>query len=207
MKFPNPPLAPIVLATTNRKKLAEMRQLLEPLGYHLKNLADFPSPPEIDETGTTFLENARLKAIGQARQLGEWCIGEDSGLVVPALNGEPGIYSARFSGPQATDQSNNTLLLERMRDLPVQDRKAYYVSTAVLADPAGNVHIECDGKCWGVIIDSGRGVQGFGYDPLFEIPEYHLTFAELGPTVKGVLSHRARAMEKFKRELQILFAK
>jgi XTP/dITP diphosphohydrolase len=196
---------PLVLATTNRKKLGEMQRLLDPLGFQLRTLSDFAAPADIEETGTTFIENARLKAILQARQLQHWCVGEDSGLVVPALKGDPGVYSARYSGPGATDQSNNALLLSNMESLPDSQRFAYYVSTAVLADPSGQVHIEVEGRCWGRILRHGRGSQGFGYDPLFEIPEYHQTFAELGGTVKAVLSHRARAMEQFKRQLQVLF--
>jgi XTP/dITP diphosphohydrolase len=201
-----PPVAPIVVATTNRKKLGEMRLLLEPLGFQLRVLSDFEQKTEIEETGSSFIENARLKAVGQAQFLGQWCIGEDSGLVVPALDGAPGIYSARFSGENATDTSNNELLLQKMQPFQGSQRAAYYISTAVLADPAGNIHIESEGKCWGRIISEPRGVEGFGYDPLFEIAEYHLTFAELGATVKSVLSHRARAMEKFKKRLLELFA-
>lgn len=201
-----PPTAPIVVATTNRKKLGEMRLLLEPLGYQLRNLSDFEKSIEIEENGTSFIENARLKAVGQARFLGQWCIGEDSGLVVPALGGAPGIYSARYSGENANDDSNNKLLLENMAQFKDGQRGAYYVSTAVLADPEGNIYIETEGRCWGRILTTPRGVHGFGYDPLFEIPEYHLTFAELGSTVKSVLSHRARAMELFKRQLVAQFA-
>lgn len=200
-----PPAAPIVVATTNKKKLGEMRLLLEPLGYQLRNLSDFEKSIDVEETGSIFIENARLKAIGQARFLGHWCIGEDSGLVVPSLNGAPGIYSARYSGPAASDESNNRLLLENMSSLAGSQRFAYYVSTAVLADPEGNIHIEAEGRCWGRILTAPRGEHGFGYDPLFEIPEYHLTFAELGATVKSVLSHRARAMELFKRQLVARF--
>lgn len=196
-----PPASPIVVATTNRKKLGEMKALLEPLGFQLRTLADFAKSIEIDETGASFIENARLKAVGQAKFLGHWCIGEDSGLVVPALDGAPGIFSARYSGEGANDDSNNRLLLENMAKFAGNQRLAYYVSTAVLADPEGNIHIEAEGRCWGRIITQPRGAQGFGYDPLFEIPEYHLTFAELGSTVKSVLSHRARAMERFKREM------
>ena len=194
-----------MVATTNKKKLGEMRLLLEPLGYQLRNLSDFEKSIDVEETGSTFIENARLKAIGQARFLGHWCIGEDSGLVVPSLNGAPGIYSARYSGPAASDESNNRLLLENMSSLAGSQRSAYYVSTAVLADPEGNIHIESEGRCWGRILTAPRGEHGFGYDPLFEIPEYHLTFAELGATVKSVLSHRARAMELFKRQLVARF--
>jgi len=201
-----PPVAPIVVATTNRKKLGEMRLLLEPLGFQLRVLSDFEQKTDIEETGSSFIENARLKAVGQAKFLGQWCIGEDSGLVVPALDGAPGIYSARFSGENATDTTNNELLLQKMQAFQGSQRAAYYVSTAVLADPAGNIHIESEGKCWGRIISEPRGIQGFGYDPLFEIAEYHLTFAELGSVVKSALSHRARAMEKFKKRLLELFA-
>lgn len=201
-----PPTAPIVVATTNRKKLGEMKLLLEPLGYDIRDLSHFEKSMDIEEDGTSFIENARLKAVGQAQFLGRWCIGEDSGLVVPALDGAPGIYSARYSGPNANDESNNRLLLENMSELRGEERAAYYVSTAVLADPQGKIYIESEGRCWGRILTTPRGQHGFGYDPLFEIIEYRLTFAELGSTVKSVLSHRARAMELFKRKLMALFS-
>jgi XTP/dITP diphosphohydrolase len=128
------------------------------------------------------------------------------GLCVPGLNGEPGIYSARYSDPGATDERNNQKLLEQVQSRCPDNRQAYYVSAIALADPQGNIHIEAAGKCWGRIIDQRRGTAGFGYDPLFEIPEYHQTFAELGNTVKSVLSHRARALELFTRKLKALLA-
>ncbi|MCA9182668.1 MAG: non-canonical purine NTP pyrophosphatase, partial [Planctomycetales bacterium] len=140
----------------------------------------------------------------QAKHLNEWTIGEDSGLCVPYLNGAPGIYSARFSAPAATDARNNEKLLYELRDARDQQRDAYYISTIALSDPTGQVHIEAEGRCWGRIIDEYRGSGGFGYDPLFEIREYHRTFAELGAGVKGVLSHRGRALQRFIGQLRLL---
>lgn len=187
----------IILGTSNAKKCLELRQLLEPLGYELLSLAQVDNPLDVEETGQTFMDNARLKAIAQAKHLNEWTIGEDSGLCVPYLNGAPGIYSARYSAPDATDARNNEKLLTELRDARDQQRDAYYISTIALSDPSGQVHIEAEGRCWGRIIDEYRGSGGFGYDPLFAIREYHRTFAELGATVKGVLSHRGRALQRF----------
>lgn len=191
-----------VLGTTNKKKALELEWLLAPLGFRVTTLSDYPDALEVDEAGTTFVENARLKAVQQALHLKKWTIGEDSGLCVPALGGAPGIYSARYSGPDATDASNNELLLERMGPLDESRRTAFYVSTIVLADPEGTVHLESEGRCWGRILREPRGTGGFGYDPLFEIVEYHQTFAELGSQVKSVLSHRARAFETFAAQLR-----
>lgn len=191
-----------ILGTSNAKKCLELRQLLEPLGIELRSLAEVDSPLEVEETGQTFMDNARLKATVQARHLKQWTIGEDSGLCVPYLNGAPGIYSARYSAPAATDERNNEKLLHELRKARGRQRDAYYISTIALADPEGQIRAEAEGRCWGRIIDEYRGSGGFGYDPLFEIREYHQTFAELGSTVKGVLSHRGRALQKFIAQLQ-----
>jgi len=194
----------MILGTHNKKKCGELRGLLIPLGIELKSLAEVVTPLTVDETGTTFIDNARLKASQQAVHLNEWTIGEDSGLCVPALGGAPGIYSARYSGPEATDARNNAKLLEDLAEFDGPQRAAYYISTIALADPSGKIHVEAEGRCWGRILRSLRGEGGFGYDPMFEIVEYHLTFAELGAAVKSVLSHRARALEKFIRGLRKL---
>jgi XTP/dITP diphosphohydrolase len=186
----------IVLGTHNRKKAAEMVQLLAPYGLKLLMLDDFPNSIEVEETGETFAENAALKAIAQARHLRRWAIGEDSGLVVDALNGAPGIYSARFAGTNATDEKNNALLLKKLEKVDDDRRSAHYVCEIAVADPEGNIMATSNGKCHGRILRTAAGSGGFGYDPLFEIPEYHLTFAELGDNVKSVLSHRARAMRR-----------
>jgi XTP/dITP diphosphohydrolase len=184
----------LVLGTRNRKKLGELVELLEPLGIQLTTLADYPQAIDVEETGSTFADNARLKAMQQARHIGQWVLGEDSGLSVDALGGEPGVRSARFSDPGATDERNNQLLLERLASTPPEKRTAYYTCYAVLADPSGEIRAESQGHCRGRILSAPSGSGGFGYDPLFEIEEYHRTFGELAGAVKRVLSHRSRAM-------------
>jgi XTP/dITP diphosphohydrolase len=186
----------LVLGSRNRKKLIELEELLAPYGFTLKILADFPNSLEIDETGPTFAENARLKAVQQAKHLKQWVLGEDSGLSVDALGGAPGVYSARFSDPGATDERNNALLLERLSRVPTDKRWAHYTCHATLSDPNGNVRAETEGTCRGRILTAAAGAGGFGYDPLFEIAEYHQTFGELNPAVKRVLSHRSRAIRQ-----------
>jgi XTP/dITP diphosphohydrolase len=187
----------ILLGTTNKKKVVELRPAFESIGVQLVSLAELSSTLEVDETGETFIENARLKAIAQAKHHGLWTLGEDSGLCVPTLNGRPGVYSARFAGQGAGDEANNDKLLDELRGKTGVERAAYYISTMSLASPEGVSVIEAEGRCWGRILERRRGSGGFGYDPLFEIPEYHLTFAELGLTVKTVLSHRGRAVRVF----------
>lgn len=189
-----PPQPILVMGTRNRKKLGELLDLLAPHGIELRSLDDFPAAIEIDETGSTFAENAALKAVQQARQLGQWVLGEDSGLAVDFLNGSPGVYSARFSGENATDSSNNQLLLEKLAGVPLDRRSAYYVCHATLASPSGEIVAEAEDYCRGRILNEASGAGGFGYDPLFEVVECHRTFGELSPAVKSVLSHRSRAI-------------
>lgn len=194
----------LVLGTRNRKKLGELVELLAPLGLELKSLADYPDALEVEESGKTFAENAALKSTVQARHLRQWVLGEDSGLCVDALGGAPGVYSARFSGSAATDQSNNALLLEKLAGVPPAQRTAHYVCHAALSDPGGTIHAESQGECRGRILSAAAGSGGFGYDPLFEVIEYHQTFGELAPAVKEVLSHRSRAIRSLARQLQAL---
>jgi XTP/dITP diphosphohydrolase len=194
----------LVLGTRNAKKRVELLEILADLGIDLRDLTSYPQAPEVEEDGTTFEENARKKAVVLARALGEWVLGEDSGLVVPALKGRPGVYSARYAGKQGDDEANNDRLLAELAPLPADARSAYYVCTAVLADPKGEVKASVEGRCHGVIIKERRGTGGFGYDPLFLIPEYHKTFGELSPTVKHALSHRARALAKLRPVLRRL---
>lgn len=183
----------IVLGTKNRKKVRELADLLGLGGIAWRSLDDFPGVPAVEETGATFAENARLKAQTYAQAIGRWVLAEDSGLEVDALGGEPGVRSSRFAGEPADDARNNALLLERLRDVPDDRRGARFVCHMVLARPDGTTAAATFGFCRGVILREVRGTGGFGYDPLFEIREYHRTLAELGPAVKSCISHRARA--------------
>jgi XTP/dITP diphosphohydrolase len=194
----------LVLGTRNRKKSLELVELLAPHGFALQSVAEIPAALEVEETGQTFAANAALKACQQALHLGRWVLGEDSGLVVDALGGEPGVYSARFSGAGATDDANNRLLLQRLADTPLARRNAHYVCHAVVADPSGTPRAEARGECHGRILFAPAGTSGFGYDPLFEVVEYHRTFGELGPVTKACLSHRARAMRQLLPQLLAL---
>jgi XTP/dITP diphosphohydrolase len=184
----------LVVGTRNPKKREELLEILGGMGVELRDLTAYPDAPEVVEDGTTFEENARKKAVELASALHEWVLGEDSGLVVPALKGRPGVFSARYAGKQGDDEANNQRLLAELAPLPDEARQAYYVCTAVLADPGGQVRAVVEGRCHGVITRDRRGAGGFGYDPLFLVREYHRTFGELSATVKHALSHRGRAL-------------
>ena len=186
----------IVLGTNNRKKGIELAELLVPHGIGVRTLADFDRKPDVIEDGETFAANAAKKAVELATFLGLWVLGEDSGLSIDALDGAPGVYSARFSGEGATDESNNRLMLEKLGKLPLEKRTGYYTCHATLADPSGTVRAESEGICRGRIRFEPSGTGGFGYDPLFEVVEYRRTFGEMGPTIKRCISHRARAMRQ-----------
>jgi XTP/dITP diphosphohydrolase len=195
----------LVLGSRNKKKLGELVDLLGDLGIELTDLSPYPDAPEVEETGETFEANARLKASTLAPVLGEWVFGEDSGLVVSALGGQPGVYSARWAGTHGDDAANNAKLLAELSGKSGDERSAYYVSTTALADPTGNVVAVVEGRCHGMIGTEARGSNGFGYDPLFVIPEYHASFGELSSTVKHALSHRGRAIAKLRPALRKLF--
>lgn len=184
----------LVLGTSNEKKAQELIALVAPLKLVVKTLADFPKHGQVPETGSSFGENARLKATRHAEDLDCWVLGEDSGLMVDALKGAPGIYSARFAGEQATDEQNNQRLLDALRETPPDRRTAHYVCHVALADPHGVVRAEYEAECHGRIRSEPAGTGGFGYDPLFEVVEYHRTFGQMGPNVKQLISHRSRAL-------------
>ncbi len=188
----------LVVGTRNPKKREEIIEILHDLPIAVRDLTSWPDAPEVIEDGTTFEANARKKASELARYLKQWVLGEDSGLVVPGLGGRPGIYSARYAGKQGDDEANNRKLLAELAPLPDDRRAAYYVCTAALADPAGEVRAVLEGRCHGIIIKEPRGSGGFGYDPLFLIPEYHKTFGELSARAKHAMSHRARALERLR---------
>jgi XTP/dITP diphosphohydrolase len=168
------------------------------LKVQLTDLTPYPDAPDVAETADTFLGNATLKATQLAPALTAWVIGEDSGLVVPALGGAPGVHSARYAGRHGDDAANNARLLREMAALEGEARAAYYVSTVVLADPKGSVIATAEGRCHGVIANQPRGTGGFGYDPLFIVPEFGKTFGELSPEVKQSMSHRARAFAQLR---------
>jgi XTP/dITP diphosphohydrolase len=178
----------IVLATRNEGKLREFRALLASFEF-----AVVPDLPPVEETGATFAENALLKARAAAAHTRQWALGEDSGLVVDALGGEPGVRSARWSG--SGDEANNRRLLEALGDVPEERRTARYVCRIALVDPSGELRAKTEGACEGLIARAPRGEGGFGYDPLFFLPEHGLTMAELPAETKNAISHRARAVQ------------
>jgi XTP/dITP diphosphohydrolase len=214
---------PLVIGTRNRKKGAELAELLAPHGFRLVTLADVQEAIDVVEDGDSFAANAALKATQQARHLRRWVLADDSGLEVDALGGAPGIFSARFAQTvaglcqagsklprskipaTATDDENNRHLLQLLGDTPLEKRTARYVCHVTVADPSGAIRAESHDVCHGRIRFEPSGANGFGYDPLFEVVEYHRTFGELGPHVKQAISHRSRAMRAiFPRLLELL---
>ncbi len=194
----------LVLGTHNRKKGLELAALVARAGLEAVTLAELADPVEVEETGSTFTENARLKASLQAKHLGRWVLADDSGLAVDALQGAPGVHSSRYAGPDADDEANRRKLRAALEGIPLEKRGAGFVCHLALADAAGEIRAEARGTCRGRIIFEERGQRGFGYDPLFEVVEYHRTFAELGELAKNRLSHRARAAWRIVPELMRL---
>jgi XTP/dITP diphosphohydrolase len=195
----------IVLSSRNQKKIGEIAELFAPQGINLVGVSEFPHVPDVVEDGDSFAANAAKKAIEVARQLNQWVIAEDSGLCVDALGGAPGIYSARYAGEQGADENNNEKLLREMAAVPSEKRTAHYVCYAVLSDPAGRVRLSSEGRCGGRILTEYRGDHGFGYDPLFMVPEFHQTFGQLSPAVKRHISHRAKSFERLIPQILRLF--
>jgi len=193
--------AELVVATKNNKKLEEIKEILGGLDLRISSLADYPRTPRIIENGLTFKDNAVKKAVKIARFTKKLTLGEDSGLCVNALGGIPGIYSSRFSGKSKSDKKNNLKLIRLLKGLPLNKRKAYYSCAVALADKDGLLGV-VEGKCSGLIDFELKGSTGFGYDPLFLIPRYKKTFAQLGPRIKHKMSHRYRALEKAKKIIQ-----
>ncbi len=194
----------LVIGTTNRAKGRELTELLAPFGFQIQTLQDFPQALDVVEDGDSFAANAQAKACQQAIHLQSWVLADDSGLEVTALKGAPGIYSARYAGPQASDVENNAHLLAALADTPPKKRQARYYCHVTVADPSGTIRAESSGTCHGTIRLEGSGSNGFGYDPLFEVREYHQTFGQLGPAVKRAISHRARALRAIVPQLRQL---
>jgi len=191
----------LLVATRNRRKLKEIKELLQDLDFTITSLDDYPDMPIIEEDGQTFEQNAIKKATSIALYTKKLVLGEDSGLEVKALHKEPGVYSSRFAGEDATDEQNNAKLLRCLKKIPLKKREACYRCVAVLAD-GKRILAVVGGSCQGLIALKAKGHHGFGYDPLFFIPRYQKTFGELSPTIKAKISHRARALTKIKKSLK-----
>ena len=185
----------LLVATRNKKKLSEIKEILKGINLDLLCIGNYKNAPQVLENGKSFKENAVKKAVKLACFTSKLCLGEDSGLCVDALDGAPGIYSARFSGRDKSDLKNNLKLLGLLKDLPLKKRKARYVCAVALADKSGLLGV-VEGSCSGLIALEPKGNAGFGYDPLFYIPKYKKTFAQLGEKIKHKMSHRYYALKK-----------
>jgi XTP/dITP diphosphohydrolase len=185
----------LLVATRNEGKVAELRPLLvHALPVKLRSLAEFPEIGEVEETGETFAENASIKARAYAEQTRLWTLSDDSGLEVDALQGAPGVYSARYGGHDLTFAERIEMLLEEMERSGSADRRARFVCAIAIADPKGEIVNLSTGICEGLIADAPRGTNGFGYDPIFVPEGYDQTFGELSTEIKEAISHRARAL-------------
>jgi len=192
----------LVLASGNAGKLSEICSMMRPLGWTVLPQSDWNLSAAVED-GSTFIENALIKARHAARHTGLPALADDSGLVVGALAGEPGIFSSRFAGEQANDQANNRKLLEMMRDVPLERRTAYfYCAMVVLLHEQDPAPLLAAGRWHGRIAESVSGSGGFGYDPLFWVESHGCTSAELEPAIKNSLSHRGQAMAALVEQLQ-----
>ena len=185
----------LVVATRNAGKLKEIRRLLESRGIRVRGLEEFPGVPDVVEDGQTFAENAVKKAEAVAQFTSLPCLADDSGLVVDALQGRPGVHSARFSGAEADDQSNNRKLLDEMAAVPEMQRQAAFCCVMALCMPGQSPHL-FQGRVNGAILERQQGDGGFGYDPLFWLPGYNCTMAELPLDTKNQVSHRGQALRQ-----------
>ncbi len=196
----------VLIATRNAGKAREFRQMLADDGFDWPDLSAFPHTQEVEETGRTFRANASLKASGYARQTGMWALADDSGLEVDALDGRPGVASARWAELNRAgkgDIDNNALLLRQMSDVADDRRSARFVCVLALADPAGRIVLTAREILEGHLLRQGRGDNGFGYDPLFYVPSLGRTTAELPPQRKHEISHRGKALRLLRELISI----
>jgi XTP/dITP diphosphohydrolase len=186
----------IVLATHNAGKIREIEQILQPLGYSCVSVKDvLRDEQEPEETGSTFAENALIKATYYMKRTHMPCLADDSGIVVDALQGRPGVYSARYAGEDCNDERNNEKLIRELAHVPYEQRTSHYACVLVLVWPDGSA-LTAEGTCEGIIRDTYAGTGGFGYDPLFYLPELGKTMAEVSMAEKNALSHRGKALRK-----------
>ncbi len=193
----------LLLATNNKGKVREYKSLLRRIPFKIVTPSELGITTEVDETGSSFEENAGLKAIALAKESGLLSLADDSGLEVDALGGEPGPLSARYAGEDASDIDRLNYLLSRLKDVPGDRRSARFRCVIAIAAPDGEVEL-CSGECRGLITTEPRGYNGFGYDPIFYLPELCKTMAELTPEEKNKISHRAKAAEKAREVLKKL---
>ena len=196
----------LLIATKNNGKVAELEKLFANLPVKLRSLNDFTNISDVEETGETFAENAALKARAYAGQTASWTIADDSGLEVAALNGAPGVYSARYAGETATDRKNVEKLLCEVDQSGDPNRSARFVCAIAVADAYGEIKFTAQGFCAGKIVGEPRGANGFGYDPVFVPDGFVETFAELPAPVKQKISHRGRAAAKIIKYLRDFIA-
>jgi XTP/dITP diphosphohydrolase len=197
-----------VLATSNEHKREEIAAIVESMGVHgitFVSLRDYPDIPPAVEDGATFAENARIKALHVSSVTGGWALADDSGLVVDALDGRPGIHSARYAGDHATDADRVAKLLGELSGVPTATRTARFACHMALTH-GGRVHVEAEGVCEGVIADAPSGEHGFGYDPIMWLPDLECTVAELSADGKNRISHRAQAIRGLKQSLMDIVA-
>ncbi len=186
----------LILATNNKNKIIEIRDKFSDVkGLELVPLGSYPDPPEIVEDGETFRDNAEKKARGIAAFTGHLSMADDSGLEIEALNGRPGVYSARYGGESATDEDRNRMVLDEMQGVPPSRRAARFVCVIAICGPDGRC-VFAEGECGGRIAEEMIGARGFGYDPIFFLPDRGKTMAELPLEEKNLISHRAKALEK-----------
>ena len=188
----------LIVASRNKGKVAEIKELLGRLPFKVSSLLDYPKLPDIIEDGATYKANALKKAMQIAGLTGKITMADDSGIEVRALGNAPGIYSARFAGMAASEKAKNRKLFEMLKGVPMPKRQARYRCVIALADAKGREIGIVQGTCGGYITTQERGTNGFGFDPLFLVKRYNKTFGELPPSVKAKISHRARALKKFR---------
>lgn len=193
----------LVIASKNIGKIKEIKEILSDLQLKLFSYRNFPNLSAVIEDGKTFKENALKKATTMANSVNMLSLADDSGLEVEALNGKPGIHSSRFAGENASDLENNIKLLNLLKNIPEKQRVARFRCVMVLANPLGEINI-VEGVCDGFISNKLSGQNGFGYDPLFIVPKYGKTFAELDISIKNEISHRAIALRKMKKIIEKL---
>ena len=189
----------LIVGSRNAGKIKEIQAVLADLPFEVVGLPD-DGIPDAEETGSTFGENAVIKAKYYSQHTGEYCLADDSGLEVDALGGEPGVYSARYAGENATDADNNRKLLAALSDVPAEKRTARFRSVLAMAGPGGMLLL-ADGVCEGTILTEARGAGGFGYDPLFYMVEHGKTLSEMTLDEKNRVSHRGNALRNFKQKL------